>query len=67
MAVLQASIPRLNTKRSSRLALAEAYRHLNMKDLADEQERLATQTEVRGRETAPAPAPAKSPSATPGN
>ena len=67
VADLQASIPRLNNKRSSRLALAEAYRHLNMKDLADEQERLATQTEVRGRETAPAPAPAKSPSATPGN
>jgi predicted Zn-dependent protease len=60
VADLQASLPRLNSKRSSRLALAEAYRHLNMKDLADEQERLANQGEVRPNEAAPTvPAPVK--------
>lgn len=58
VADLQASIPRLNNKRSSRMALAEAYRKLNMKDLADEQERLANSGEPR---TAPAQSPVPNP------
>ena len=64
VADLQAALPKLPSKRTSRLALAEAYRHLNMKDLADEQERLANQVESRppGATSSPnsAPAPAKS-------